>query len=756
MIKPDKKIHSMVKRPMCWLCLLFMAGIWLGDRTGLMPVRSASSSQPAWQAVIYGQIYQYNNSENSTGICVKNVYLESQTNLSSNKNEKETKPWGQTIVYMQEECDSSLPLGTWIRVKGKLQAIEGPRNPGEFDSRLYYQTKKIFYRMSGQELTVCRKQTWHLRESLRQIREKLVHSLERAAPRQAGILCAMVTGEKSLLKQEEKTLLAVGSLSHIVSISGMHLSLLGMLCFHLFQRLRLNIRPSAIFSVSLMIFYGMLTGESVSTMRALGMFGLAMAAKAVGRSYDLLSALALSVIILLLDNPAYLYYSGFLLSCGCICAVGVVLPQMEKMFSFTKSLKRPGQALLAGLAVQVTTLPLIAWFYCEIPLYGIWINLLVIPTLAVVLISGVLGAVMGIWQIFAAKILLFQGCVLIQGYQFLCETAQKLPGAVWIVGQPKKWQVVLYYGMLAAGCLLGKAAGKKETEQKSPRRLFGIAIFLALWCAGTLLMCHRFRTRMEITCLDVGQGDSAVVCTPQGECYLIDGGSSSQKKVGQYRILPFLKSQGVSQIDAAFVSHTDADHINGMEELFQMIQTGQTSLSINCLVLPRLNGEEEGQQKLAALAQQAGTAVKYMQAGEQVKGDGIQWRALSPLAENQSEDINENSLVLLLERGAFRGLFTGDIGEEQEEKLINDLVDCDFLKVAHHGSRYSTGDRFLKSVCPEIAVASASATNTYGHPHPDTLKRLEENGCRVFLTKDRGAVTLKTGDKAVEVKTYLP
>lgn len=758
MIKPDKRIHYMGKRPMCWLCLLLMTGIWLGDLTGVMPIKSISSSQPAQQATIYGQIYQYYHSENSVGICLKNVYLESQTNLYSHQTEKKTKSWGQTIVYMQEESETSLALGTWVRVKGKLQAIESPRNPGEFDSRLYYQTRKIDYRMSGQELTVCKRQTWYLRESLRQIREALVRSLERAAPKQAGMFCAMVTGEKSLLKQEEKNLLAVGSLSHIISISGMHLSLLGMLCFHLLQRLRMGILSASVCSVMLMLFYGMLTGESVSAMRALGMFALAMAAKAVGRSYDLLSALALSAIFLLLDNPVYLYYSGFLLSCGCICAVGVLLPQMQAILS----LKKLGQALLTGFALQAATLPLVAWFYCEIPLYGIWINLLVVPTLTVVLVSGVLGAVVGIWQVSAAKILLFPGCILIQGYQFLCELARKLPGAVWIVGQPKKWQVLLYYGFLAAGCLLGKAAAKKalksekkEAQEKVPRRLVGTAVFLIFWCAGTLLMCYRFRTRMEITCLDVGQGDSTVVCTPQGECYLVDGGSSSQKKVGQYRILPFLKSQGVSQIDVVFISHTDADHINGIEELLQMIQTGQTSLRIDCLVLPRLIGKDEGQQRLAALAKRAGTAVRYMKAGEQVTGDGVRWRALSPLENNQSDDINENSLVLLLESGSFRGLFTGDIGEEQEERLSGHLMDCDFLKVAHHGSWYSTGERFLKEVRPKLAVASASATNTYGHPHPDTLKRLKENNCYVFLTKDSGAVTLKAGDEAVKVETYL-
>ena len=136
--------------------------------------------------------------------------------------------------------------------------------------------------MKGQELTVYKKDTWHLQEGLRQIRESMVHSVQEAAPDQAGILCAMTAGEKSLLGQEEKNLLSAGAVSHMVSISGMHVSLLGMMVFYGLLRLGAGLLPSSGVSAGMMILYGMMTGESVSAMRALGMFGLAVAAKAVG------------------------------------------------------------------------------------------------------------------------------------------------------------------------------------------------------------------------------------------------------------------------------------------------------------------------------------------------------------------------------------------------------------------------------------------------------------------------------------------
>lgn len=744
-----------MKRPMCWLCLLFLAGIWLGDLTGIMPVRENPSVLPQeenGQAVIYGRIYQYNYSENSTGIWLKDVYLESHIRKNSiNGKEKKMKPIPQTIVYLQEECDGALPLGTWVQAQGKLTAIDGPRNPGEFDSRLYFQTKKIYYRMSGRKMSVYKRKTWRMREGMRRIREKLTHSLERAAPGQAGILCAMVTGEKSLLEQEEKNRLAAGSLSHMISISGMHLGLLGMFLFWLLQKMCLSIRPASVVAVGVMLLYGMLTGENVATMRALGMFGLAMVAKAAGRSYDLLSALSLSVILILLDNPVYLYYSGFLLSCGCICAVGLVLPQLGEIIPIPKGRgtfwKNFSQACQMGIAVQITTLPLVAWFYYEIPLYGILVNLLAAPTLAITLASGILGAVVGMWQVALARVLLLPGCLLVDFYLFLCETVKKLPHAVLIVGQPEKWQMALYYGALAAGFF--------TVKRIKSGRMAGAALFLAFWFTGTVLMCWRGHESLEITCLDVGQGDGAVIQSPQGECYLVDGGSSSQSKVGQYRILPFLKSQGISQIDVAFISHADADHVNGIEEILKLIQTGQTSMKIRCLALPGLEEKEEGQEKIATLAKRAGVAVQYLNAGDRVQGEEIVWRAVSPLVRGQAQDINENSLALFLECESFRGMFTGDMGEEQETRITGYLTECDFLKVAHHGSKHSTGNRFLRKVRPKIAVASSSAANTYGHPHPDTLKRLEENRCHAFLTKDSGAVNLKVKDDAVEVNAYL-
>ena len=755
----------MVRRPMCLLCLLLMAGIWLGDWTGLAPVRDAPASSQAVQvadqeqAVIYGRIYQYHYSENSMGICLRDVFSKPQFSGNSMISLE------RTIVYMQEEC--SLPLGTWICVKGKFQEIEGPRNPGEFDSRLYYRAKKIYYRMKGQELAVYKKDTWHLQESLRQIRERLVRSVQEAAPNQAGILCAMTTGEKSLLEPEEKSLLAAGAVSHMVSISGMHVSLLGMMVFYGLLHAGLGILPSSAASAGIMILYGMMTGESVSAMRALGMFGLAVAAKAVGRSYDLLSALALSAVILLLDNPVCLYYSGFLLSCGCICGVGLVLPLLEEILSLQqiqqKFLKRLVQICLMSTAVQAAALPVSVWFFYEIPLYGILVNLLVVPTLTVVLVSGLMGAAAGLWQVWAGKIVLFPGCFLTEYYQYLCKFVKNLPGAVLTAGRPEPWQIILYYGILILALYLGKRVAAPPVKnqhsvskkQNAAARLSGAAVFLLFWCTGVWLLCIHPGRSLEITCLDVGQGDGAVICTPQGSCYLVDGGSSNRKKVGQYQILPFLKSKGISRIDGVFVSHTDEDHISGLTEILQMIGDGQTFLNIQYLVMPRLEKPDIKQERLAALAEKAGAAAVYLQAGDSVRGRDIRWEALSPLASGQSDDVNENSLVLLLERGGFRGLFTGDIGEQQEKKLEAVLPDCGFLKTAHHGSRYSTGERFLARVRPEIAFVSASGSNTYGHPHPDTLRRLEENGCRVFLTKDSGAVTLEVREQSAAVEAFV-
>lgn len=224
----------------------------------------------------------------------------------------------------------------------------------------------------------------------------------------------------------------------------------------------------------------------------------------------------------------------------------------------------------------------------------------------------------------------------------------------------------------------------------------------------------------------------------------MDCGSSNKKNTAAYQLLPYLKSRGISYIDGIFVSHTDIDHISGIQELLEYMAQGLTSVKAGTLMLPRWREKPEAYQLLENLAKKAEVQVLHIENGDVFSSGKVKFRILAPLKNTSGENVNEDGMVIEVEYGEFQGLFTGDIGMDTEKKLLPEFSDVDFLKTAHHGSRHSTCQEFLDRVKPELAVISCSDSNTYGHPSPETTLRMKKNGIKVEYTMKNGAVILYT------------
>ena len=256
---------------------------------------------------------------------------------------------------------------------------------------------------------------------------------------------------------------------------------------------------------------------------------------------------------------------------------------------------------------------------------------------------------------------------------------------------------------------------------------------LPMLCIGMLgfgiwLLGYRAKPNLRIACLDVGQGDGIVLEIEGTWNLLIDGGSSNKSAVGQYQILPYLKSRGISRLDGIFISHTDGDHISGTEEILEYVGKGLTSIRVDHLILPDWEEEPENYLKLRELAQTADVQVLQVKAGDRICYGNAQLDILWPEKGAVGEDVNEEAMVMELEYGKFKGLFTGDIGIETEKKLqsAHRLEDVDFLKVAHHGSKSSSIQSFLEKVQPKIALIGVGKNNLFGHPNVSVLERLEK------------------------------
>lgn len=253
--------------------------------------------------------------------------------------------------------------------------------------------------------------------------------------------------------------------------------------------------------------------------------------------------------------------------------------------------------------------------------------------------------------------------------------------------------------------------------------------------------------------LDIGQGDCLFLRTKKFTC-LIDGGSSDVSSVGKYRIEPFLKSQGVAALDLVFISHGDADHMNGIEEMLERQEQG---IRIQGLVLPPKSIWDEKLETLARSAVENKTKVYSMQQGEILRMGSLSLQCIQPEAKSSLTPGNEASMVLSVEYEAFSMLCTGDTEGAGETLLIQNLPKKNYtvLKVAHHGSKNSTKDTFLKVCSAPYALISAGRDNRYGHPHEETIQRLQEDGSNIITTQKAGAIMLWTDGEKVQISSYL-
>lgn len=487
------------------------------------------------------------------------------------------------------------------------------------------------------------------------------------------------------------------------------------------------------------------------------MFLLLLLGGVIGRSYDSLTGLALAAIFLLWENPFVYAYTGFILSFLAVLGVNASVILLKSM-DIQKGI---GKQICVSGCIQAFTIPVIAYCYFELPTYVIFINLLILPTTGAVLFLGILGGISGLLHPVLGFLPLQGAKGMLMLYQLLCKFFLKLPGAVWVTGQPKLQRLVFYYvvlaGILAWLWYEKKPQRKLKTELNNRlenHRLKRIALTLFYLGLLTFFM-QKEGKRFQIQVLDVGQGDGIYIESDAGTEIFVDGGSVDVSEVGKYRIRPFLKSHGVKEVDYWFVSHCDADHCNGLMELLE------ADVPIKHLVFSKYVLRDEAQEELAALAKQKGCQVLYMEEGECFRDTSIRIQAIYPSEKSVEGERNADSLVLLLEHGNFHGLLTGDIGSEQEKKLIEtygevcDSRNIDWYKAAHHGSKTSNSKELLDALQPKIATISCGQDNSYGHPGKEAVEHMQDAGAEIFQTTECGQIGITEEDGKVCVRRRL-
>lgn len=661
------------------------------------------------------------------------------------------------LVYLKEEdldglLSQELCIGMRIEVWGRVEAFTKARNPGEFDFDLYYRSLKMDGRMFGDQIQILDDHTWPYFDFLRKASEYGKQILDDIAdPVGAGIFQAAILGNKDSLDAQIRDLYQKTGIAHLLAISGLHLSILGRGLYQLFRKVGAGYGGAGCMSTVLVISYGILTGGSSSVLRAVIMLLCSFLAEFMGRTYDLLSAASLSAFLLTLDSPYFLTQGGFQLSFGAIYAIGFLAPYLE---IWLKPQYWWQKTLTASIAIQLVTAPVILYHFFQYPMYGILLNFLVIPLMAFVICSGIAGIVLGSIFHQAGVMAVGTGHYILLLYYELCRWFSALPGSSLILGRPGRQQIILYYGLLFIISAAVRAG--RFTKQKG-RTVWRWILLLAFSGAGLLILKPASVHGLKVTFLDVGQGDGIVIQTGN-KTILVDGGSSSEKKLGEYRLEPFLKSQGINRIDYAFISHSDQDHINGFIYLLESCD----DIMIDSLFLSCLGGKDESDLKLKELMESRGGVIYEFAAGDRVLLGDLELSCIYPAWGDYASDKNEQSEVIRVDYKGFHMLLTGDMSEACEKNILErqsvntmHLNDIQVLKAAHHGSKTASGDDFLNALNPAWAVISYAEGNTYGHPHEEVLKRFEKRGIKVWKTGESGAITLNTDGKTISWDTFI-
>lgn len=632
---------------------------------------------------------------------------------------------------LRVSVQGALPASGRVELLGTLEELRGFQNPGSFDTELYNKIQALGGCLEQAKLLAVQPgcswwqqlQLWNVALSLK---------LEKAAGKElGGILSGMALGGSSRLEEETRALFTNNGIAHLLSVSGTHLLLLTGLLMALLRFVPAPWRQLVV--LLLLSGYAALCGLRPPVLRALLMCAVLLTG---GKCAERGRLLCLVAVVLLLYKPLWLWDIGFQLSFAAAAGLVWLLPACKRLVS-TRLPQPVAEALAVTLAAQLAVLPLEVVHFHQLSVIPLASNILLVPLLELATQLALVGVLFNSAAFITAASFILQQ-VLVQG-RWLAE----LSYSTIVVGELPAFCWLLYYAALAL------AADFSWLQLLHNRERYLALGLCCLVLAGTLGW-QKWRTLpLTVYFLDVGQGDCAVVVTPERRVIVVDTGGLRSLPVGSRIIAPFLRSLGYSRIDMLLISHYDFDHAGGAAALLQQLRVSRLLLPAEELTqVNRPLYEELLQQAKKARVQ----AVEVAHTGMLYQLDaGTQ---LEVLAAPQGQlSGNEASTLAAVRTARGSVLFTGDMGIEREAELT--LGAYTVLKAGHHGSRYSTSSEFLAQVRPQLTVVSCGRGNRYGHPHAETLARLRQAQSAVVRTDETGCVKIVFDERGIKWYSYV-
>ncbi len=788
-----------IKRPLCFLCVSFIIGILLCNIIGISFILVFIALYLIAIILLFSKIKKiivvafvsiafftfgsviFNNAQKTYTLtfqefCNKTVTIEGYVDseienkdgkvkffVKTNKvgNEKSYKKVsGRLIVNIISNADNTIKCKSiGYRTKVSFQAsIEKPKaatNPGGFDYKRYLASIGVsgtVYLKDISDMNIIGVQSGGWLHKLGfKIKKSVLNIVEYCLNKnQAGLLSGMIIGYKDGLDENAFTAFSKAGLTHIMVASGMNVAFIILPLTYIFKKIRIGNLASCITTILVLILFVFITGFSASVVRAVIMGILILLGKIIMRESDIFTSISAAAIILLTLNPYTIFDIGFQLSFCATISLVMFYPKLKILIDHKYIPNIVSDTLAATIAAQIGVVPITLYYFNSFSTISILSNLLVVPLVQIISIIGFIMVFVGIVNINAAVLIGYVNNSFLSFVLFVTEYTSKIPYASLKLPTPSLVLIILYY-LAILYIFKGREFLKSKKEFKYVKYLFIVSIFVLI------VVKNIVPKPLEITFLDVGQGDSAFIRTAHGTKILIDGGgraagSKSTFDVGQSVVVPYILDQGTKKLDIVIATHGHSDHTEGLESILQEMRVGM-------VILPDTNGE--GFEKIIEICREKGIAIVECKKGDIIRLDrDTVFDVLSPLQFEQDslaqQSLNDSSLVLKLIYKNVKVLFTGDSEIPVEQRMLGEGIDLssDILKVGHHGSYGATSEEFANKVKPNYAIISVGKNN-FGHPSQFVVDRLEERGIILLRTDERGAVMATSYGYDISVRTML-
>lgn len=614
----------------------------------------------------------------------------------------------------------------WDRVyiTGEVSIPKERSNPGTFDYRRYLKSIGIRCIITAENIENVKK-AGGIAALLKSAKCRTADIFESALGDDSAVVMGLLFGETSGIDEDIIETFRRGGTAHVLAVSGLHLGLLySFLCR--FKRKKRSI-PADIAIVLALSAYTALAGFTASVVRACLMIFIHIAGNHLNRRYDLISSTCVSMIIILAVNPMQIYSAGFQMSFLAVITLGIMIPLIQKKIK---------GILLPMIAVQTGMVPYTMYVFNYVSLTSVISNIPVYFIAAAMIPAGILVIAFCWLPVIAKPAAMITG--LFVKLLLWCNDFTYMGGVfTFDVASPSVIFLAVYYIFIFYMC---SEAGQIALIRRNYKKIAAVFAAAVICGAGCSVYLSDGFEKTDMVFVDVGQGDCLHI-KAGGKNLLIDGGGSFNYNVGKSTLKPYLLKNGVTKIDMAIATHLHTDHYQGLKELSQTYR-------IKKLGVYEANSVNENHLKKEFKTDE----ILYLAAGDVINmGRNVSVEVLSPDRGNHldEKDENKNSLVLRVNVKGSSVLMTGDIDEKGEKTLIADTdIKADILKIAHHGSRYSSCEKFIAVAAPKIAVIQVGK-NTYGHPSEEVIKRLEEHKITVLRNDEQGAVGIrvnKAGD----------